>query len=266
MLANAAPVTHNFSPFLDKNPKASPTARYKALGGSEKSGLMAYISPDGINWKKLRPEPVFSDDGWVFDSQNVSFWSKAEGRYVLYYRKVPAGIRAIGRATSRDFIHWSEPVMMTYSDTKSDVPSHQLYTNQTHPYFRAEHIYISTAARFMQGRGVLTDAEAVALGVHPRYFKDTSDAILMTTRGTSRYDRTFMSALIKPGIGARNWVSRTNYPALGLVRTGPAEMSLYVNQDYAQPTAHLRRYSLGVHPCNLHNRHEVCILRSRRTR
>ncbi|MCK4990809.1 MAG: hypothetical protein KAS29_10000, partial [Bacteroidales bacterium] len=33
---------------------------------------------------------------------------------------------------------------------------------------------------------------------------------------------------------------------LNVVQTGPAEMSLYVNQDYAQPTAHLHRYSLRI--------------------
>jgi hypothetical protein len=31
-----------------------------------------------------------------------------------------------------------------------------------------------------------------------------------------------------------------------VVQTGPHEMSIYVNQDYAQPTAHLRRYSLRL--------------------
>ena len=35
-------------------------------------------------------------------------------------------------------------------------------------------------------------------------------------------------------------------PALNVVPTGPAEMSVYVNQDYAQPTAHLRRYSMRL--------------------
>ena len=59
-------------------------------------------------------------------------------------------------------------------------------------------------------------------------------------------DRTFLEGYIKPGIGPRNWVSRTNYPALNVVQTGPEEMSLYVDQDYAQPTAHLRRYSLRL--------------------
>jgi hypothetical protein len=41
-------------------------------------------------------------------------------------------------------------------------------------------------------------------------------------------------------------VSRTNYPALNVVQTGPEEMSLYVQQSYGQPTAHLRRYSLRL--------------------
>ncbi|MGY8644388.1 MAG: hypothetical protein ACKVJU_25245 [Verrucomicrobiales bacterium] len=55
-----------------------------------------------------------------------------------------------------------------------------------------------------------------------------------------------MSSFIRPGIGAQNWVSRTNYPALNVIQTGPEEMSVYVNQDYAQPTAHLRRYSMRL--------------------
>src|SRR6185437_8081279 len=80
----------------------------------------------------------------------------------------------------------------------------------------------------------------------PKYFKDTSDAIFMTTRGGNYYDRTFLSAFVRPGIGAQNWVSRTNYPALNVVQTGPTEMSVYVNQDYGQPNSHLRRYSLRL--------------------
>jgi hypothetical protein len=33
---------------------------------------------------------------------------------------------------------------------------------------------------------------------------------------------------------------------LGIIQTGPTEMSIYTNQDYAQPTAHLHRYSLRL--------------------
>lgn len=127
-----------------------------------------------------------------------------------------------------------------------DTPKEHLYTNQTHPYFRAPHIYIATAARFMPNRQVLTEKQARQLNVNPKYFKDCSDAVLMTSRGGNKYDRTFMDGFIRPGIGLQNWVSRSNYPALNVVQTSPTEMSIYVNQNYAQPTAHLHRYALRI--------------------
>jgi hypothetical protein len=246
ILADAAPVTHNFCPFLDRNPDADAAQRFKAVGGLSGTGLFAYVSPDGIHWEKLREEPIFNDDGWVFDSQNVPFWSESEQQYVLYYRKAPDRVRAIARTTSPDFLHWSDPVMMTYSDTGTRKPSHHLYTNQTQPYFRAPRIYVATAARFLPGRQVITAEQAEKVDVHPKYFKDTSDAVFMTSRGGHRYDRTFLGAFVRPGIGLENWVSRTNYPALNVVQTGPTEMSLYTNQNYGQPTAHLHRYSLRL--------------------
>ncbi|MCK5456507.1 MAG: hypothetical protein KAI45_05215, partial [Melioribacteraceae bacterium] len=110
ILANAAPVTHNFSPFLDTRKDVDPKQRYKALGGTEKSGLIAYVSEDGIHWNLLQKEPVFSDG--KFDSQNVSFWSEHEQLYVCYFRtwtKVGYnGYRSVSRTTSKDFIHWSD--------------------------------------------------------------------------------------------------------------------------------------------------------------
>jgi hypothetical protein len=127
-----------------------------------------------------------------------------------------------------------------------DTPREHLYTNQTSPYFRAPHIYIAIAARFMPGRQVLSDEQAKVVGVNPKYYKDCSDAVLMTSRGGNVYNRTFMEAFIRPGIGLQNWVSRSNYPALNVVQTGPSEMSVYVNQDYAQKSAHLRRYSMRL--------------------
>jgi hypothetical protein len=93
---------------------------------------------------------------------------------------------------------------------------------------------------------VLTTQQAEAVRVNPRYFNDTSDAVLMTSRGGGIYDRTFMEAFVAPGIGHENWTSRTNYPALGVVQTGRDEMSVYVNQNYGQPTSHLRRYSMRL--------------------
>ena len=244
ILADAAPVHHNFSPFLDTRDGVPKDQRYKALGGTEKSGLIAYVSADGIHWRKLRDEPVFTKG--KFDSQNVAFWSDNEKCYLCYFRTWTgtgySGFRSVGRTTSTDFLNWTEPEQMSFGDT----PLEHIYTNQTHPYFRAQHIYISIAARFLPGRQILSNEQAKQLNVNPNYFKDCSDAVLMTSRSGNIYDRTFMEGFIRPGIGLQNWVSRSNYPALNIVQTGPAEMSLYVQHDYAQPTAHLRRYSLRL--------------------
>jgi len=242
VVANEAPVQHNFSPFLDANPKVRSDQKYKALGGTikDKIGLIPYTSPDGIHWKKMHNKGVITEG--KFDSQNVVFWSEREKCYVCYFRTLNNGYRSVSRSTSDDFINWSEPEAMTFGDT----PLEHLYTQQTSPYFRAPHIYVAIGGRLLPGRQVLTEKQAKDLNVDPRYFKDCSDAFFMTSRGGNVYDRTFMEAFIRPGIGFDNWVSRSNYPALNVVQTSPTEMSIYVNQDYAQPTAHLHRYSLRL--------------------
>lgn len=242
VLAGLSPFSTNFSPMLDDRPGVPRGERFKALAGVTPAGLFAFASEDGVHWRKLHPSAVVTHDSFAFDSQNVSFWSEAEHRYLCYMRLWSDGVRRIGRATSSDFISWTKPVLMTYGDR----PIEQLYTNQTSPYFRAPHIYLGIAARFFPGRQVLSASEAKAIGVDPEYFHDCSDAVLITTRGGTQYDRTFMEGYLAPGIGPENWVSRTNYPALNVVRTGPYEMSFYANQNYGQPTSHLRRYSLRL--------------------
>lgn len=245
------PFTHNFSPFVDSRPGVLPAEKYKAVAGVQKSGLKAFVSADGLRWKPLQETPVLATNqvpySYMFDSQNVAFWSASENCYLLYFRVYKDRFRRIARAESKDFVHWENLNLMEYQ-TEDGRPAtmEHLYTSQTHPYFRAPHIYVALAARFMLGRQVLTAEEANAIGVHPSYFKDVSDAIFMTTRGGNVYDRTVMGAFIRPGIGAQNWVSRTTYPALNTVQTGPNEMSVYANQNYAQPTSHLRRYSLRL--------------------
>lgn len=238
VLAGLAPFSHNFCPMLDTRPGVPPAERFKALAGTRESGLVAFVSADGVRWKKLRDEAVITEG--AFDSQNVPFYSPAENCYLCYFRVFKDKIRRIARTSSPDFLTWTKPVLMEYGDK----PVEQLYTNQTSPYFRAPHISLSIAARFMPGRRVLTKEQAEAIHVDAGYFNDCSDAILMSTRGGTLYDRTFMEGFVRPGIGLENWVSRTNYPALNVVPTGPNEISFYANQNYGQPTSHLRRYSL----------------------
>lgn len=240
ILADNAPFSHNFCPMLDTRPDVPADQRYKALAGTRKTGLVPFVSADGLDWKKLQDEPVIT--AGAFDSQNVPMWSASENQYVCYFRVFVDKKRRISRTTSKDFINWTEPVLMGYDGG----PIEHLYTNQTSPYFRAPHIYVGIAARFFPGRRVLTPEQAKEVGVDPGYFNDCSDGVLITTRGGDQYSRTFPEGFVRPGIGLENWVSRTNYPALNVVQTGDDTMSFYVNQNYGQPTAHMRRYEIRL--------------------
>jgi hypothetical protein len=206
VILHEAPFCHNFSPFLDTRPNTPKEERFKALAGTVKSGLVAFISGDGIHWKKLRKEPVITyTKEYAFDSQNVSFWSGSEGCYVCYFRHfLDKKLRSVCRTTSKDFATWTEPVPM-----KSNFPGEHLYTTLTHPYFRAPHIYVATPTRFHPGRG------------------QSTDILFMTARGNSRYDRTFREAFIRPGLDPAHWGNRSNYAALNVVPTSPTEMSIY---------------------------------------
>lgn len=240
ILAGQRPFSHNFCPMIDPRRGVPADQRYKALAGTGRSGLVAFVSADGLSWKPLRDEPVIT--AGAFDSQNVPFWSEHEQCFLCYFRVFKDKFRRIARTTSTDLLNWTEPVLMEYGDKAVE----HLYTNQTSPYFRAPHLYVGIAARFFPGRQVLTAEQAQAIHVDPGYLKDCSDGVLITTRGGNQYDRTFMEGFLVPGIGVENWVSRTNYPALNIVQTGPHEMSFYANQNYGQPTSHLRRYSLRL--------------------
>ena len=242
VLANMAPYSHNFAPFLDTRPGVPGDERYKAIAGTSHTGLAAFASADGLHWRKMREEPIITEG--AFDSQNVGFWSEHEQQYVCYFRTWSeskfGGFRSVSRCTSPDFIEWSAPAAMEFGGT----PMEHLYTNQTLPYYRAPDIYVAIAARFMPGRRVASVEEAAELGVEANYSGDCSDAVLLTSRGGNHYTRTFMEGFIRPGIGLDNWTSRTNYPAHGIVPTGENEMSIYVQRRYGQPDHYLERLTL----------------------
>ena len=253
-------------PFVDSRPGVPASERVKGIRAilqSKEPFLMhvyLYGSKDWFRWSRLREEPIIATGiRNAFDASNYFFWSQTEGLYVCYFRYMvsrptgssAAGLRSVQRATSRDLIHWSEPKGMTYSDTGTAIPSDHLYTNNTEPYFRAPHLYVGLAARFMRGQRVVTDAQLDRMQVASQggniYYEDCSDAVLLTTRpGTNRFDRTFPEALVRPGPGPENWISRTNYPLKGVVQTGPAEMSFFVSRHYAQPSWHIERLTLRL--------------------
>ena len=215
VILHESPFCHNFAPFLDTRPGVPPNQRFKALAGTVKSSLVAFVSGDGIHWEKLRQEPVIRyTREYAFDSQNVSFWSELEGCYVCYFRHfLDKKLRSVCRTTSPDYYNWSEPVAL-----KPNFPGEHIYTTLTHPYFRAPHIYIATPTRFFPDRG------------------ESTDIMFMTARGPGSFDRTFREAFIRPGLDPERWGNRSNYAALNVVPTGPDEMSIY--------TTPFRRFTL----------------------
>ncbi|MBL9137262.1 MAG: hypothetical protein JNK85_15425 [Verrucomicrobiales bacterium] len=242
VLAHQAPFSHNFAPFLDARPGIPAEERYKALAGTSATGLHAFVSGDGLRWRRWREQPLLTRG--AFDSQNVGFWSSAEGCYVIYFRTWTKGdfegFRTVSRTTSTHFSDWSSPQEMTFGGA----PLEHLYTSQTHPYFRAPHLYVATPMRFIPGRRVLTEEQERVLGVKPGYAGDVAETVFMTSRGGTRYDRLFLEGFIRPGPDLGNWASRAGLSALGIVPTGPAEMSLFKQAHYAQPDCQLLRYTL----------------------
>jgi hypothetical protein len=228
VLMNEFLVNHNFAPFLDRRPGVPADEKYKALGGLAyqphkqhqdvrsrrgPGGLKAFASPDGIRWKRLREEAVIPEQwGKYFDSQNAAFWSEHEQCYLCYFRIFDPG-RSIARTTSTDFLHWTPPTPL-----KPNAPGEELYTSCTQPYFRAPHIYVALPTRFVAKRGAATDIA------------------LLTSRGSPRYDRTFMESFIRPGLGKSGWANRANYAAIGIHPTSETEMSLFLTEG--------RRYTL----------------------
>ena len=222
VILRASPFSHNFSPFLDERSGVPADQRFKATAGLSgnavkesqnakpgeaagiKGGLYTFASPDCIHWRQMSQEPPITLTEFGFDSQNVSFWSTVENLYVCYLRSWQDGLRSISRSTSPDFVTWSKPVALA-----PNLSGEHLYTSQTHPYFRAPHLYVALPTRFHPGRG------------------ESTDILLMTARGNAPYDRTFREALIRPGLDPARWGNRSNYAALNVVPTSPTEMSIY---------------------------------------
>ncbi|MBK9167270.1 MAG: hypothetical protein IPM24_07370 [Bryobacterales bacterium] len=251
VLAEQPPCSHNFAPFIDEREGVPASERWKALAGTGRGGLMAYASPDGYRWRRMRDEAVVPwRQGAGFDSLNIAFWSANENQYVCYFRsfRMVGGerYRWIARTTSPDFLNWAPPLDLDFRHHGEPAPPEQLYTNQIAPYYRAPSLYLGIAARFFPNRPALTPEQQKGVNVEERYLNDISDAVLLTTRAGIVCHRDFLEGFVRPGIGYDNWTSRTNYPVRNVVPTSETELSLYVQKNYGQPTGYLRRYTLRI--------------------
>ncbi|MEO6244798.1 MAG: hypothetical protein ABIQ12_05120 [Opitutaceae bacterium] len=253
--------TENFSVLLDARPGVPADERYKAVGGGAGNlpqlkfsgltrGLYRFVSADGIRWRRLPGEPLFT--GYSLDSQNVLTWLPEEQCYAVYLRTWTGdksgekfnykSIRTIARSVSTDFAKWSEPVRMTFDQGGVE----DLYTNATQPYFRAPQILIAMPFRFVRDRRVLDEATLKKYAILPVMWNGVSDAVLMSSRGGTHYQRKFMESFVRPGVDPTSWAARSNMPALGVVQTGPAEMSFYIIRGYASNQVRIERMALRL--------------------
>lgn len=238
--------SHNFAPFLDQNPGALPSQRYKALGGHRlKDGtgraLFAFCSEDGLHWRKLREEPVFREG--QFDSLNVPFWDAHAGVYRCYHRiwihpdgsvppgglPVNKGLRGIQSVVSRDFIHWENSQPNRYA---AHLPVEEFYTNATSSAPGAPHFLFSFPMRFVKGRKKV-----------PEHSHDgVSDVVMMSSRDGHFWNRVTADAFIPPGLDQDNWTDRSSMTATGIVRISEEEQAIYVSEHYRHEDNRLRRH------------------------
>jgi len=252
--------------FKDENPDVPADAKYKAFVRSAgPRGLIPLKSPDGLHWTPMSDGPVITEG--AFDSQNLAFWDPVLGQYRAYWRiftagttteKVwkPAGIRAIRTATSPDFLHWSDPVDLTYVDS----PDEELYTNQVKPYHRAPHLLIGFPTRYVD-RGWSDSMKALPELEHrelrasstQRYGTALTEGLLMASRDGVRFKR-WNEAFLRPGIERPGtWSYGQQYIAWHVVETqsdlegAPNELSLYAGESYwTGKSSALRRYTLRL--------------------
>jgi len=279
------PSLENMTPFRDDNPACPADQKYKAVGGVKwvTGGLWAFVSPDGIHWRKLgeKPLPLAGN----FDSQNVVFWDAVRGEYRAYWRdhrrgdnKVPDG-RDVRTAVSKDFITWSKRQWLDYDPSRSgatardqtDDPSgdhHQFYTNGVQSYYRAPHLLLGFPQRYSD-RGWTASTDALPGLEHRRKLAAKhagggrptrdgtalTDVMLMASRDGQRF-YVWPEAFVRPGIQrAGNWWydAGCNWYTWGLVETSspyegaPPELSLYVTEkENAQAATRLRRHTLRL--------------------
>lgn len=267
------------APWVDARPGVPAAERVKLVQsvpaeGNEKhtsidySGglkrLVFYGSRDGFSFHKLEPQPDFiSDLKNVFDGNTTMFWSEAEQQYVVYFRWYEGkmkeemegqptgggGWRTIARSTSKDLMTWTKPVPMTYGGSPRD----HIYVNNTQPYFRAPHLYVAPAARFMELRRAISRERAESIGLRVKkvgwlewdWSGECSDGVLLTSRaGSTVYDRTFLETFVRPGLGDAHWTSRSNYLLTGILPAGDEQIQMYVSRRYLQDAWYIERMLL----------------------
>lgn len=246
-------------PYPNMKPGAPPELRYLAPGarvdrsnGTEVIRLFLFASPDRVTWKQVGEKPIINGLGTtnhstyyppknLLDSDHSLFWDALSGQYFLYLRdqriqpNTGERLRAVRRATSQSLMNWSYPEWTHMNPSPPD----QFYTFGARPYFRAPHFYLAFPMRYLRWRNApLPDSYKGQLGV------GVSDTVFVSSRDGLHWDRRFPESFIRPGLNPLKWTDRSNHTSMGLVPTGPNEMSVYVLEYFRLPEPQVRRYAM----------------------
>ena len=121
--------THGPSVLLDSQ-DPDPSRRYKLLMRPLKTpAIYAYLSPDGIHWRKAQEEPVMR----VNSDCHIGLYRDATTGLYQASHRADCPDRRVSRTESEDFLHWRRSVLALEPDV-DDAPQIQIYGMQMSPY------------------------------------------------------------------------------------------------------------------------------------
>jgi len=240
--------------FRDPNPDCPPEARYKALSlvfldrSTDRRSLWCWPSPDGYHFSNSY---LVTDKG-RFDTLNATFWQ--DGTYYSYIRNLhddgKGGIvRDVRVMESKDFIHWTTPVPLTYDDGLD----FQMYTNNVMPYPRAPHIRIGMPSRYVERQQWTSNDDqfgSVAIKKHSaetielRCALAVTDLVFMCSRDGQKFHR-YPQAYLTPGMEtSANWIYGDCFASWPLIDTGNTYSFFMIKNGMSDNPKHLYRYGL----------------------
>lgn len=106
---------HSPAVLLDPFEK-DPARRFKLLGYA-KGRYYAMYSADGLHWKPFQDEPVFSANDTMSLTQDPR-----TGEFMAYVKKNSTTVpgRVVWLSRSRDFVSWTEPVLVFHADAEDN--------------------------------------------------------------------------------------------------------------------------------------------------
>ena len=268
----------NFFVMKDTRENVPDSQRYKAIcqgnydqQGYPSYGLWAWVSPDGLHWKKTH-RVLPQADGWFgsFDSVNTLVWDEMTQQFFTYFRVREEQIykgtefidfRKIYGATGKEFEPFDTETVFELNFGEN-APLFEMYTNNITKYYRAPQIFIGFPTRFsrnfvwQKNYEYLTDPAARLEKYNSGQLTRTlsmTDTMFMTSRDGYTWNRQ-NEAYITPGPEYQaNWIYGNCYPAYGLIETAAdhpdadRELSTYLFEGkfYKAPSV-FYRYSFRL--------------------